>query len=82
MSETRNIRITLTPEQTAEIVQQAGGSTHLGRCFVVAHPGSYPAAPGVLVMNLIECPSMKAAAGAVDVALGTHRAVKLKEAIA
>lgn len=71
--------IKLTPEQTAKIIEQAGGESHNGRVFAVASPGSYPTAPGRLVLHLIECTSMKQANDAVDVAHGRKRAVKLNK---
>jgi len=68
----------LDHDQTAEIVRQAGGESHLGRVFVVVGPGSYPTAPGRLVMHLIECDTINRANDAVNVATGraTVRRVK------
>lgn len=56
--EVQPIRLILTLDQTAEVVRQAGGESHHGRVFVTLSPGSYPTAPGRLVLNLIECPSI------------------------
>lgn len=64
------IRLILTPDQTAELVRQAGGESHQGRVFVVLSPGSYPTAAGCLVLHLIECPSIATANDAVSFATG------------
>lgn len=68
------IRLVLTPEQTAEIVAQAGGENHHGRVFVTASPGSYPTAPGKLVLHFVECPSIATASAACETALGQRKA--------
>ena len=72
------IRITLTSEQTADVIEQAGGKTHLGRAFAVVAPGSYPTAPGRLALHLIECPTIQAANDACLVASGAARAIRAK----
>jgi hypothetical protein len=72
------VKVVLTPEQTAEVIQQAGGDNHFGRVFVVMSPGSYPTAPGRLVLHFIECPDMATATAAIRVAMGEARAVKIK----
>ena len=64
------VKVVLTPEQTAEIVRQAGGETHLGRVWVTLSPGSYPTGEGRLVLHFIECPDMNVASAAIDVARG------------
>ncbi len=74
------IRVILTHDQTADIIRQAGGESHHGRVFAVVSPGSYPTAPGRLVLHLIECPSMQAAAFAVEVARGRATARRIKPA--
>ena len=73
-------RLTLTLDQTAEIVRQAGGESHLGRVFAVVSPGSYPTSHGRLVLNFIECDTMHLANDAVAVAQGKARAVRIKRA--
>ena len=74
------LRLILTADQTSEIVRQAGGESHLGRVFVVMSPGSYPQAPGRLVLHFIECATMRLANDAVEVAQGTSRAVRPRRA--
>jgi hypothetical protein len=69
-------KITLTSQQTADLIAQAGGETICGRAWAVVAPGSWPTAPGRLVLHVVECPSMKAANGACAVAQGLSRALK------
>ena len=69
-------RITLTAEQTADLIAQAGGETIHGRAWAVVAPGSWPTAPGKLVLHLIECPTITAANGACRVAMGEAVAAK------
>jgi hypothetical protein len=69
-------RIILTANQTAALIEQAGGETIHGRAWAVVAPGSWPDSPGRLVLHLIECPSITAANGACNVAQGILRAVK------
>lgn len=73
-----SIRVILTPEQTADVIRQAGGVNHHGRVFVALSPGSYPTTLGRLVLNLIECPSMQVANDAVAVATGSATARRQK----
>jgi hypothetical protein len=71
-------RLVLTPEQTAALVAASGGGEIHGRAWAVVAPGSWPTAPGRLVLHVVECPSMKAANGACAVAQGLSRAVALR----
>lgn len=70
MTPPKSIRVILTPQQTAEVIRQAGGVNHHGRAFAMLAPGSYPTAPGVLILDVFECASLKVAQAAVDVATG------------
>jgi hypothetical protein len=72
------VRVTLTPDQTAEIVREAGGLNHFGRVWVTMSPGSYPTGEGRLVLHFIECPDMATVKGALRVAVGEARAVAFK----
>jgi hypothetical protein len=74
----KSIRLILDLDQTADIVRQAGGDSHLGRVFAIVSPGSYPTAPGRLVIHLIECSSIQTAAAAVEVAQGLAKARRVK----
>lgn len=69
-------RIILTAEQTRDLIEQAGGATIFGRAFAVVAAGSWPTAPGRLVLHLIECPSIETANNACGVAQGHLRATK------
>lgn len=72
-------RVILTAAQTADVIRQAGGESHCGRVFAVAHPGSYPTAPGRLVLDLIGAPSIKHANDALDVLYGKARAIRFRK---
>lgn len=66
------LRLVLTVEQSAAIRES-------GIRFAIIHPGSYPATPGRWVADLFEI-DQATAAGAVNVALGTHTAVRRRQA--
>ena len=76
MTAQKCVRIILSREQTADIILQAGGENRHGRVFAVASPGSWPDAHGRLVLHLVECSSMKVAADACEVAMGSKRAAR------
>jgi hypothetical protein len=73
------IRLILTAEQTADLIEQAGGETMHGRAWAVIAPGSWPTTPGKLILHLIECPTITAANGACRVAMGQAVARKPRE---
>lgn len=72
------IRLALSENQTADVIHQAGGESHHGRAFAVVSPGSYPTAPGRLVLHVIECPSIAAASDACEVAQGLATIRRIK----
>lgn len=74
------VRLVLGPEQTAEIIAQAGGDRATGRVFAVLGPGSWPDSAGRLNAYFVECPSVEAADAAVRVARGLSREAKPRKA--
>lgn len=70
-------------QKTTRLVLTEGQSEFLrghGVRFAIVHPSSYPApTAGRLVLDLVEVDA-KTGNAAVGVAVGTHRAVKLKAA--
>ena len=64
------LRLVLTEEQSAAIRES-------GIRFAVMGPGSYPGATGRSVLYLFEC-AQETAQAACGVALGTHRAAKIR----
>jgi len=65
------IRLVLTPDQTAELVAQAGHGN--GNVFACIGPGSIPDGAGRLVVYFIPGQSVEAVNGAVRVAQGVSK---------
>jgi hypothetical protein len=64
-----------------KILLSEEASKHLleaGEAWVIAGKSSHPEHPGRVVLHLLPL-DMKTATAACNVALGTHRAVKIKE---
>jgi hypothetical protein len=62
------------------ILLSEAASRHLlevGECWMIAGKSSHPEIPGRVVIHLLPL-DMKTATAACNVALGTHRAVKIK----
>jgi len=67
---TEPIRLVLSANQTADIIEQAGAGCHDAGIIAAIGPGSVPDAVGKLVLYFVPCESIKTADAAIRVARG------------